>query len=141
MKKLAAWAMIFLMTLPISTMAEEVNLTDMTLDELLRLRKQIDHEILLRFEMEDIVSTLPKGEYVCGEHIKPGRYIFTNLALEKRGIRIYDNQEMHDQWEHRYYYLLTPNQSAFAELKEGMIVCLYDGDLLLEIANLPFQVQ
>lgn len=138
MKKLLALMVVCFLLFPMIGIAEEINLESMSFDALLSLRDKIDDELTKRLYAENVIQHIPIGEYICGEHIAPGRYLFTNPDSKQRGVRIFENKEMLDQWEDLHFYFLKPNESAFVELKAGMILGIYDGDMIIEEANLPY---
>ena len=112
----------------------------MDLEELLIAKERIEQEIALRLNDDQSVQIVEIGEYICGTHIKTGRYEFTNAdTVDKyRRVMVFENQEAQDNWDHILQYNLEPNQSAVVELKDGMVLGIYDGPLLIEEASFIF---
>ena len=60
---------------PAAAMADEQDMSSMTLDELVQLRSAADAEIQRR--LADASTTLLKGTYVVGKDIEAGSYVYT----------------------------------------------------------------
>lgn len=68
----AVCLIIFLLTLSFSTIAEEIDFSTMTTDELLELRIKLNSELLSRPDSEGII--LMPDDYLVGKDIMPGVY-------------------------------------------------------------------
>lgn len=81
MKKiLSAMLAIGLASIPVVAESPSVDLSSMTLDELVELRDRVNFEIDYRICVSD--STIGRGTYTVGVSIAPGVYEFTATEVE-----------------------------------------------------------
>ena len=79
MKKFFA-VLLLLTTLFTPAVAEELDLDGMSLEELLAMQSSIQQAIEKKISGSGEI--LPEGEYVVGEDIKAGKYIFTVISAK-----------------------------------------------------------
>ncbi len=132
MKKLVVLMLTFVMIFSTVAFAgvEEVNLSEMSLDELVSLRTQITAEINSRLEGNG--EPFYPGLYEVGKDIKPGSYIITNLTPEEEDsvdtwmdyyIGHYDDEKDDIVIDlHMYVHAGTSNMFT---LEEGQVFKLY----------------
>lgn len=128
MKKLiaviAALALLFAVAV-----AEFVDLSAMTFDELAQLQKAIIQEMQSRDEFKSV--WVPQGIYIVGEDIPAGIYSFS--ASDFAAIEIYsgDSSEIHN-YEDGYSLGAEDGKVAKYELKDGYYVEISFGSVLFE---------
>lgn len=137
MRKLIAFTLFFLFAFSASVMAESVDLTTMTTDELLAFRERLNAEINDR--LGDDKSLIVDGVYVAGVDIKPGMYriscvaafddreFIVNLFESKENYQIYDKS----RWSNASYRLsqapLLVGGTTIVNLTEGVTIEIYNG--------------
>ena len=104
-------AFCLLLSIPVfaeTDVIERIDLSGMTVEELLQLKNSVESELLNREGMVNI----PEGEYVAGRDIAPGTYIITPVnGNPKNGgliwsmtiYRTYDSKAAYYQAENAYY--------------------------------------
>lgn len=78
MKKVVVLFLVIMMCV-VSSLAEEVDLESMSLDQLIALDLRIEQKI---FELDSMSnSALYPGRYVAGSDVEPGEYLFQCVSL------------------------------------------------------------
>lgn len=100
--------------------AENLDVSDMTSEELIKLRDEISNEFAARG-----VEIFPSGRYVVGRDINPGNYLYTccKIAESQEYVSIYlykdeTAEENHDSILAR----LDSGEEYYMNLTEGMVV-------------------
>lgn len=132
MRRVAALVILLLMCFSVS-FAEEIDFSNMSLDQLFELKISINQEIAKRYGegWEELVP----GEYFIGKEIKSGRY-------EVLGIKTYGNytnicfRVIDPNNREKYVYSNSPSigESFVCVLEEGTILKIFDGVLLIREA-------
>ncbi len=129
MKKLVAMALAATMMLSTPVVAAEVDLSGMTLDELVTLKTSISEEISARTADES--NEIGNGEYVVGTDIKAGSFKFENTNDKAMNLFVYENEAQCKSRKHSVWDYLGAGDLAYLALKEGNILSL-DGVGTLE---------
>lgn len=138
MKKLLALSLVLLLSFCSVAAAEGVDLSAMTLDELVALHERVDAEIDARIGCDpDVISA---GVYVAGESIKAGKYnilsseehfgftvaTFASKALYEQAFA--ENNEALASFQ----CYVSSGESAFVQLDDGMVLLISDTALIEE---------
>lgn len=137
MKKIISFALVLIMILSVSVSFAEVNLSELSYDELLTLQKELTKEIISRPEWKEV--NVPVGNWKVGEDIPAGYYcIKTNeksclVAIWRKAIDDYSNKGL-------YYneIIKKDNPCGKIELVDGMIVTLSNSAIFTPPASLGF---
>ena len=113
--------------------ASAIDLSTMTLDELVELRKNVDTEIENRIaELSATHTLIYPSIYVVGKDIKAGEYIFTNNT---------DDYSQFNWWE---------TEESYKNKDKYQFECLYEGDIyrfvlqegmVFELCNRPCKIE
>lgn len=137
MRKLILATLFFLFVFSASAMAEGIDLSAMSTDELLALREHVNTEITSRIGGDD--NLIADGVYVAGEDIMPGRYKITCMAAfddREFYVNVFESKENYQKydesrWNNASYRF---SQAALYEggvtivvLLEGMTIEIYNG--------------
>ncbi|MDO4484911.1 MAG: hypothetical protein Q4C54_10960 [Clostridia bacterium] len=108
-----------------ASMAESINLSSLSDDEIIILLEQVQQEVVDRHIQK--TAELPKGAYIAGQDIPTGTYLFTSLAKgnEWGNVTIYSNGGEGDLLE--WKVVSAPKDG---EEPETMTIKLNDGDQL-----------
>ena len=133
-KRIISCLLITLLTLCLSVTAwAEVNLSEMSDDEILAFASQLDAEIVSRGLEKS--ATLPKGTYIAGQELPAGSYIFTCLAKgsDWGSVTVKTDEGKGDQllWE----VVEAPKEGEDADC---FFIRLHDGDELK--SGVPFSL-
>ena len=148
MRKMITLAIVSLLLICGTAHAEiSIDLTTMSLDELVELHKLLDAEIDARIGGEP--SMIAGGVYTAGETIKAGVYVITGAtayAEEGMTIQVYASHEQYQKCRAVYasykdeYRLLEehilPGQTVTISLADGMVLVI-DGGLGMAEAFAP----
>lgn len=119
MRKLLAILMICtLLTTP--AFAETVDLSSMSLDELIQLRDAVQNEIFARIGSDPM--TIASGKYIVGTDIKAGYYLLVidSVAVKYVDLSLIWLDESHDDvWEQ-----LREGETYYLKLEDGMKLTL-----------------
>ena len=137
MKKLLSLILAALMLMAMPALAEELDPSEMTLDELVKLHTLIHNELVKR--IDDNRAMIYTGDYLAGTDIKPGVYLITctkkTYTNSDMTIAVYHSGEDYDNYAH-----MDPNYADFkkhaASLSqiikgESAIVRVEAGDYLI----------
>lgn len=120
MKKFLAVLIVFVISFVGVAFAgvEDINLSEMSLDELIALRSAITEEISARL---GDAGTIDLGLYEVGKDIKAASFEVTGLkdAEDTSYVIIFDNREDLDATKALQIHYLDAEQSAIINLKEG----------------------
>lgn len=128
MKKLLILALV-LFLLPVSVSAE---LSDLSYDELLALRNDVNAEIMSRPEWKQVV--VPAGTWIVGQDIPAGVYSITSASGELARF-ISKNA---DGKQIDYIWLSKEKTLGRTELLEGYIIELTDSVIFAPPVSLDF---
>ena len=131
---------VLLMLLCSTALSEELDLTIISLDELVTLRRGIDAEILDRIGSDS--SSIYSGNYIVGEDISAGKYTIKCLELSGHGygmdISIYKLEEDGSILNTRISFVrLAIGESAFVSLRPGLALVVKSGIGVMSIVD-PF---
>ncbi len=132
MKKLISLLLVSLMMFcGVAAAESSIDLSAMSLDELVELHSALDAEIDARTGCDR--SILPVGVYVAGESIKPGNYTITAPESQFPKIYVFDSEATMNQYKEKnddalliLYAYLAPGDSAFVTLTDGMVLVTND---------------
>lgn len=128
----------FLMNLLILTSiaAAQTDLSSMTLDELVDLRREVITEICKRVSDGEGGSVMHTGKFTVGQDIKANYYHFTAID-ENDGftINIYPTSEM--IWGERTTLQADLGESYTANLMDGMVVEVVRGIGFVQVIDKP----
>lgn len=120
MKKILVLLIVFVMAFSTLTFAgvEDINLSEMSLDELVALRSSITEEISARL---GDAGTIDMGLYEVGKDIKAASFEVTGLegAEDTAYVIIFDNREDLDATKTLQVHYIADGDSAVINLKEG----------------------
>ena len=118
-------AVLLLSVLTFPCLAESIDLSSFTDDDIIALLEQVNQEIVTRGIQK--TATLAKGTYIVGRDIPVGSYVFTCLAAgdDWGNITVYSEQGAGKQllWE----VVSAPEDG---EDPETIFMTLHDGDQL-----------
>lgn len=137
MKKILSWVLIsVLLVLP--GLAEEIDISGMTADELLTLRESINEELEQRVGSDG--SEIWSGEYTVGKDILPGQYVLTltKIVEDVNGeVRVYRDADAYEEYDYDIAELLSKDEGYYLDLSEGMILVIEYGSGTLKSAQKP----
>ena len=112
-----------LIVIAVPALAEPVDYSSMTLEQLIEMRSKINQEIDARIGTS--TTAIYSGVFVVGKDIKPGRYV---LILEK-GLKYptastYFGTEKYADDSQYQAYELRDGESTYIELVDGMTFTL-----------------
>jgi len=123
------FSLLMLFLIP-AALAEGVDLTPMSLDDLLKLRQSVESEINARLASD--VSVIFDGAYQVGKDIKEGSYLITYMSLEKNSylnVFIFANEDDYSRFHNNnestsifYEMLGEPGDNVFVTLETGTIL-------------------
>ena len=138
MRKLITLILAALLLLATSALAEDIDLTPMTIDELAALRSRINAEINSRMKGTDAV--FPPFDYQVGKHIPAGMYLITCIEItngETYG-QVAAWAEGESNWScHTVEYFYAPGEFAIVEVAEGDTMRLYNVTVTITPFTLP----
>lgn len=122
----------------ISSLAEELELTNMTYEQLVELKQAVDNEYYARPEAEPRI--LYPGYYVIGNEIPAGQYYLTVAEFgdePSSGFYVYESKEKKDNRNLSYWEHIKPGTISSFRLETGNIIAVEDLPLLLSLE--PFE--
>lgn len=137
MKKLLKYTVLVIVILFVfvcNGLAEGIDISSLSDDELLALNKNVDQEILDRGLSE--LSILPAGVYVVGEDIKEGNYRLvgkdrasTILVFSNKAFELYvengSSTENTPAANPEVNFFVNPGTEGFVGLKSGQVLKLF----------------
>lgn len=144
MKKIVALVMTFLVFFSVSAVAEEIDLTSMTMDELTSLMNSVYEEIQNRIGFSD--SCIGSGYYTVGEDIQAGKYelicqspqIETSASgnMTRNKCKLIITSDDTDNAAILFEFDEIQNgQKMMIELEDGNVLVLIRGNFLIQ----PFE--
>lgn len=137
MKKLIALILVGCMAFSISVLAADLDLSSMSTDELIALRKQITEEINARTMDES--GRINTGTYIVGTDIRAGLWDVSDPQPEDGGtsvwIATYEDREAEKDGHNMDMHYLHDGETASISLIDGTLLCIGSGSLLLSEAN------
>lgn len=132
MKKLLLIFCIMLF-LAASALAESINLDELTLDELVELRRRINAEITERLAETEVVFY--PFDYVVGTDIPAGRYIITGESSSSSRGYLYLRADGTEDFSWLAY--LKVGEEYYIELEEGDILRIEDCTVIIRQYIVP----
>lgn len=131
MKRIFAFILSFLVFLfAASAIAEEMDISSLTLDELIELQGKITSRINEALSASSDVIYM--GEYVGGVDIKPGRYLVTGLEEKFQfGMCLYADTSAMDSDDYLINKGLFGGETYDLEIEEGMVLEVYRGSAIV----------
>lgn len=135
MKKLLSLIFVALMLMAMPVLAEDLDPSEMTLDELVKLHTLIHDELVKR--IDDNRTMIYVGDYLAGTDIKPGAYLITctkkHTSKYSMIIAVYHSDEIYDNHADDDNYNFKVNAVKFVEINEmdSAIIQLEAGDHLI----------
>ncbi|NLM86727.1 MAG: hypothetical protein GX171_08555 [Clostridiales bacterium] len=129
MKKLLSLALVFLITIvPVS--GETLDFKSMSLEELAKIKAEIDFEIASRAGDDwEIVSS---GKYAAGVDVQPGRYEFLVLDVSKNKTYCYFTIYNYEEGENVVgHELRRPGESISLRIKKGEVFSISTGTVAM----------
>lgn len=132
--KYTVWVLVILSVFACSGLAEGIDISSLSDDDLLALNESVDAEIVDRGLRE--LSVLPAGVYVAGEDIEEGSYrlvgkdsqvtilVFTREAYNayvENGSSTKDRPESNPE----IVFFINPGDEGFIGLEEGQVLKLF----------------
>ena len=121
-----------LIMIPVIAISEQINISALSIEELIRLRNEIDNRINeILYNENDILYS---GTYIVGKDIEPGAYLFTLIKSSKKGsgLLVFTSYEGYKNYD---YYNQEELLISYEEgsLDEGEIIHLRfsDGEFLI----------
>lgn len=134
--------LLLLTTLFTPAVAEELDLDGMSLEELLAMQSSIQQAIEKKISGSGEI--LPEGEYVVGEDIKAGKYIFTVISAKfydqsnelgsRCRVKVYSEEDKRIQDADR----LQVGDLVYLNLSDGMKLSVSYGYGTIVTTNEPF---
>lgn len=135
MKKVLAFLLVcILFVTPV--FAEGMDLSSMSVEELIQLHNQIDEILADKFKCE--LGVIYPGIYVVGKDIKEGRYLLNCLKTGMVNFWIITLYENEDEFENRnrlYNENLEIGGQAQLNLTDGMVIEIHDGLGMITVAE------
>lgn len=142
MKKIIA-LMLAMLFLSIPVMAEEIDISDLDLNELLALHERLDSAIQDEIMCKLDENSIFQGVYTVGRDIIPGYYLFT--CIEDRHdegnfdffYEIYESQEAYDKNKRTKFDRFNVGESTQLDLQDGMVLRIVNGTANVQQASKP----
>lgn len=123
--------------------AETIDVSAMSLEELLALRNTVNTAISERIDLSFNDSKIGTGVYVVGKDIKPGKYdlicTLARIDLSFEGTPRYSmcsidifSDASDDAKSICCFSRIAVGQQFAIELKEGNVLCIDDGNFLIQ---------
>ena len=145
MKKFLSLLLVLCLLLPALAIAEVIDLSALSFDQLIQLRQRISQELTTRPEWKEV--TVPQGVWEVGEDIPAGHWtisavktanskIIIGTALDNTGHDIDSWNSDFFFWKrlksssYRYFDPVNDIESIDFELKDGMYVIVEDGPVV-----------
>lgn len=138
MKKIISCFLLMCMLFTVTVSAEEIDLSNLSVEELISLHTQVDELLAEKSKCE--LDVIYQGYYVVGEDIKAGDYLLTRIDDFDEPfwiITIYESKEDEENYNDLSTINLHKGDNAQLNLKDGMIVEFTLGYGLLEVIEKP----
>lgn len=136
-KKIAGTTLALTMAVSGTALAADIDLTGMSLDELVELRSNITAEIDSR--TNEGKETIPCGVYVAGTDIKEGSFKLSEDDDGSTYVVTFDDEESYktaiansDSKKATFQVFLRDGESTIVSLKEGNVLYIDDDELFIE---------
>ena len=131
MKRVVSVLLVLFLLFSCSVGLAEINLSEMSYDELIALQKELVLEVMSRPEWKEV--EVPAGQYTIGVDIPAGWYSMKpKKTWDSVYLRWYPNPD-NDYWD----YVRTDDIARF-ELKEGMRIYLEQTTIFAPARSLGF---
>lgn len=142
MKKFITVVLVLLCTFP-SVLAEEIDLNNLDLNDLLSLHERLDSLIEDKIQCRLESDSIFQGVYVVGKDIIPGYYLFT--CVEDRHdegnfdffYELYESEDAYDRHERSMFDRFNAGESAQIDLVDGMVLRIVNGTANLQESPKP----
>ena len=128
-------------SLSVFALAEEIDLSVMTDNELLILAAKVNDEIEKR-SISTTASMVPSGTYYVGKDLKPGTYKLTLSELVNYASRgmyyLYNSQDDLDNKKPLNSSTVELGKDGRVTVEEGQVLTLHYGTWLMSEDKLPF---
>lgn len=117
-----------LLCLALPAMAEEMDLNNMSLADLLKLHEQLDTAIQEQFDCVLDSDGIYQGVYVVGTDIKAGRYLLTSVSKTYFMCHLYEDMEhktAHDGGQHET--ITGIGDTLQLKMEDGMVLVVDQG--------------
>lgn len=132
-KKFLSVILALCLLLPVITLAE-VDLSAMSVDELIALNKAVVMELMSRKDFKEV--KVPAGTYKVGEDIPAGMYTVKVEGDQIAGVYVFDNT---GNYTLKIHNVEADSPIGKLELEEGETVSiLYSGAIFMPYAGLGF---
>lgn len=139
-KKIAGTTLALTMAVSGTALAADIDLTGMSLDELVELQNNIVAEIDSRTDVgKDVI---PCGVYVVGTDIKEGSFKLSTDEDNYTDVLVFEDEDTYKTYaaDHK---AVNPLFSAFVglsgsttvNLKTGEVLYIYSGEMIIEESN------
>lgn len=139
-KKIAGTTLVLTMGVSGTALAADIDLTGMSLDELVELQNNIVAEIDSRTNVgKDVI---PCGVYVVGTDIKEGSFKLSTDEDNYTDVLVFEDEDTYKTYaaDHK---AVNPLFSAFVglsgsttvNLKTGEVLYIYSGEMIIEESN------
>lgn len=138
MKKIISCFLLLCMLFTVTASAEEIDLSNLSLEELISLHAQVDE--LLSEKSKCKLDVIYQGYYVVGEDIKEGDYLLTRIDDFDEPfwiITMYESKEDEENRNDVSKINLQKGDNGQLNLKDGMIVKMTRGYGLFESIEKP----
>ena len=139
-KKIAGTTLVLTMGVSGTALAADIDLTGMSLDELVELQNNIVAEIDSR--TNDGKDVIPCGVYVVGTDIKEGSFKLSTDEDNYTDVLVFEDEDTYKTYaaDHK---AVNPLFSAFVglsgsttvNLKTGEVLYIYSGEMIIEESN------
>ena len=131
MKRFLIWIVLVLVLFAIPGSADNVDISSMTFEELVKLRSEIDVQLMLLDPEYDVILT--DGDYYIGLDIPDGKVMLYRLNLEEEGS-ICECRDSNDEYID-YYAVREKHPRVRLELPEDGMITIKRGPIGLKYLN------
>lgn len=147
MKRIFTMVLCMLILFSVSALGEGIDLSSLTLDELVALRESVNIEIDNRIGIID--SQIGTGQYVVGENLKAGKYEFVctfvnvmpsvsgGTGLNQSRLVVLTNLDEDGEKLCDYYNILIDQQYKI-DLEDGNVLLIRDANFIVTPYSLSF---
>ena len=137
MKKLLTVLLIFLLIISTSY-AETIDLSSMTIEDLIVLHEQLDAMLEEKFSCQ--LDVIYPGNYIVGKDIKEGSYLFSCTKVGMANFWILTTYVSEDDFANRNSLArenLQAGNQAQINLTDGMVLSIGEGLGTIQTVNTP----
>lgn len=141
MKRTIVMSIVFgiLIFIASASYAQDIDLSQMTIEELALLQTRVNQELKDRFDFEDLVF-LP-GRYVVRVNIAEENYTFTNKTVGyTTGLTLFSSEGKEDKYRMLISCTVNAETHCSFGLSEGMILHANGADCYISEKTIGFEV-